>query len=55
FSDIPVTINIENDTLTISDEFLVLLTEKDNNSNNISLFILGTRWQYRAGWEPIVK
>ncbi|CAG8790498.1 35717_t:CDS:1, partial [Racocetra persica] len=46
---------IENDTLTISDEFSVLPTEKDNNGNDISLFILGTRWQHRAGWEPIVK
>jgi len=55
FSDIPVTIGIENDTLTISDEFSVLPTEKDNNGNDISLFILGTRWQHRAGWEPIVK
>ncbi|CAG8502580.1 4668_t:CDS:2 [Cetraspora pellucida] len=40
---------IENDTLTISNEFSVLPTEKDNNGNNISLFILGTRWQHRAG------
>ncbi|CAG8823933.1 10665_t:CDS:1, partial [Dentiscutata erythropus] len=40
FFDIPVTIGIENDTLTISDEFLVLPTEKNNNGNNISLFIL---------------
>ncbi|CAG8449334.1 3565_t:CDS:2 [Cetraspora pellucida] len=55
FSDIPVTIGIKNDTLTISDEFSVLPTEKDNNGNDISLFILGTRWQHRAGWEPIVK
>ncbi|CAG8797371.1 34606_t:CDS:1, partial [Racocetra persica] len=40
---------IKNDTLTISDEFSVLPTEKDNNSNDISLFILSTRWQHRAG------
>ncbi|CAG8846485.1 5393_t:CDS:1, partial [Racocetra persica] len=46
---------IENDTLIISDEFSVLLTEKDNNGNDISLFILDTRWQHQAGWEPIVK
>ncbi|CAG8658907.1 10757_t:CDS:2, partial [Ambispora leptoticha] len=31
FSDIPVTIGIEKDTLIISDEFSVLPTEKDNN------------------------
>jgi hypothetical protein len=55
FSDIPVTIGSGNDTLTISDEFSVLPTEKDSNGNDISLFILGTRWQHRAGWEPIVK
>ncbi|CAG8764569.1 9654_t:CDS:1, partial [Racocetra fulgida] len=55
FSDIPVIIGIGNDTLTISDEFSVLPTEKDDNGNDISLFILGTRWQHQAGWEPIVK
>ena len=55
FSDIPVTIGSGNDTLTVSDEFSVLPTEKDSNGNDISLFILGTRWQHRAGWEPIVK
>ncbi|CAG8495132.1 2812_t:CDS:2 [Scutellospora calospora] len=43
FSDISVTIGMENDTLTISDEFSVLPTEKDNNDNDILLFILGTR------------
>ncbi|CAG8796018.1 8077_t:CDS:1, partial [Dentiscutata erythropus] len=31
FSDISVTIDIGNDTLTVSDEFSVLLTEKDSN------------------------
>ncbi|CAG8824863.1 8972_t:CDS:2, partial [Dentiscutata erythropus] len=31
FSDIPVTIGIGNDTLTVSDEFSVLPTEKDSN------------------------
>jgi len=55
FSNIPVTIGIENNTLTISDKFSVLPTEKDSNGRDISLFILGTRWQHRAGWEPIVK
>ncbi|CAG8777072.1 1785_t:CDS:1, partial [Racocetra persica] len=46
---------IGNNTLTISDKFSVLPTEKDNNGNDILLFILGTRWQHRASWEPIVK
>ena len=55
FSDIPVTIGSGNNTLTVSDEFSVLPTEKDSNGKDISLFILGTRWQHRAGWEPIVK
>ncbi|CAG8748495.1 6289_t:CDS:1, partial [Racocetra fulgida] len=55
FSDLPVTIGIRNNTLTISDEFSVLPTKKDNNGNDISLFILGTRCQHRAGWESIVK
>ncbi|RIB02013.1 hypothetical protein C2G38_2229081 [Gigaspora rosea] len=35
FSDIPVTIGVGNDTLTISDEFSVLPTEKDNNAEQI--------------------
>ncbi|CAG8722084.1 15872_t:CDS:2, partial [Racocetra persica] len=47
--------SIGNDTLTVSDKFSVLLTEKDSNGKDISLFILGTRWQYQAGWKPIVK
>ena len=55
FHDIPITIGIGNDTLNISDEFSVLPTEKDHNGKDISLFILGTKWQHRAGWEPIVK
>ncbi|CAJ0745741.1 24467_t:CDS:2 [Entrophospora sp. SA101] len=55
FHDIPITIGIGNDTVNISDEFSVLPTEKDHNGKDISLFILGTRWQHRAGWEPIVK
>ncbi|CAG8761557.1 16754_t:CDS:1, partial [Racocetra fulgida] len=43
FSHIPVTIGIGNNTLTISDEFSVLPTEKDSNGKDISLFILSTR------------
>nr|CAG8642848.1 6087_t:CDS:2 [Entrophospora candida] len=55
FHDIPITIGIGNDTVNISDEFSVFPTEKDHNGKDISLFILGTRWQHHAGWEPIVK
>jgi hypothetical protein len=37
------------------DEFSVVPAEKDQNGNAKSLVILGTQWQYRAGWEPLIK
>ena len=42
-------------SLTTTDEFSVIPTEYDVNGKELSLFILGTLWQYRAGWEPLVK
>jgi hypothetical protein len=54
-NDIPITIEDGMDSLTTSDEFSVVPTEYDDNGKELSLFILGTQWQYRAGWEPLVK
>ena len=54
-NNVPVTISNGQDKDTISDEFSVVPTEYDDNGNELSLFILGTQWQYRAGWEPLVK
>ncbi|KLL01556.1 MAG: hypothetical protein MRERC_15c004 [Mycoplasmataceae bacterium RC_NB112A] len=52
---VPVTIEDKENRDTISDEFSVVPTEYDDNGNELSLFILGTKWQHRAGWEPLVK
>ena len=54
-NDVPVTISNGQDNDTIPDEFSVVSTEYDDNGKELSLFILGTQWQYRAGWEPLVK
>ena len=54
-NDVPVTISNGQDNDTIPDEFSVVPTEYDDNGKELSLFILGTQWQYRAGWEPLVK
>ncbi|GBC25916.2 hypothetical protein GLOIN_2v1772633 [Rhizophagus irregularis DAOM 181602=DAOM 197198] len=54
-NEIPITIGEGTNTVTISDEFSVIPTEKDQNGKDKSLLILGTQWQYRAGWEPVVK
>ncbi|CAB4409510.1 unnamed protein product [Rhizophagus irregularis] len=54
-NEIPITIGEGTNTVTISDEFSVIPTEKDRNGKDKSLLILGTQWKYRAGWEPVVK
>ncbi|RGB26678.1 hypothetical protein C1646_770128 [Rhizophagus diaphanus] len=54
-NEIPITISEGTNTVTISDEFSVIPTEKDRNGKDKSLLILGTQWQYRAGWKPVVK
>ncbi|GBC20297.2 hypothetical protein GLOIN_2v1885507 [Rhizophagus irregularis DAOM 181602=DAOM 197198] len=54
-NEIPITIGEGENLITISDEFSVIPTEKDRNGKDKSLLILGTQWQYRAGWEPVVK
>src|SRR5271154_234310 len=55
--EVPISISSSGgtNTATISDEFSVIPTEKDQNGKDISLVILGTKWQYRAGWKPIVS
>src|SRR5205823_3191335 len=53
--DVPVAISDGKDSSIITDEFSVVPTEYDDNGKELSLFILGTQWQYRAGWEPLVK
>lgn len=53
--DVPVTIGDDDDTLTATDDFSVVPTEYDDNGKELSLFILGTQWQYRAGWEPLIN
>ena len=53
--DVPVTIGDEENSLTATDDFSVVPTEYDNNGKELSLFILGTQWQYHAGWELLVK
>jgi hypothetical protein len=54
-NNIPITISNGQDNDTIPDEFSVVPTEYDDNGKELSLFIFGTQWQYRAGWEPLVK
>ena len=53
--DVLITIGSGENTATIMDEFSVVPAEKDQNGNAKSLVILGTQWQYRAGWEPLIK
>jgi hypothetical protein len=52
---VPITIEDRENSDTIPDEFSVVPTEYDDNRKELSLFILGTQWQYRVGWEPLVK
>ena len=52
---IPVTIEDGENRDTIPDEFSVVPTEYDDNGKELSLFILRMQWQYRVGWEPLVK
>src|SRR4051794_23069390 len=53
--NVPITISSGENTASIIDEFSVVPAEKDQNGNAKSLVILGTQWQYRAGWEPLIK
>ena len=54
--NIPISIDSGKDSITVSeDEVSVIPTKQDRNGNDISIMILGTKWQHRAGWDPIVK
>jgi hypothetical protein len=53
--DIPITIRNENDSVTESDEFCVVMAEKDKNGKKKSLVVLGTPLLHKLGWEPLVK
>ena len=54
-NNVPVSIEARGDSDTILDDFSVVPTEKDDNRKKLFLFILGTQWQYWAGWELLVK
>ncbi|GBB97709.1 hypothetical protein RclHR1_30460001 [Rhizophagus clarus] len=43
------------DLMEVANEFSVVPTEYDDNGKELSLFILGTQWQYRAGLEALNK
>ncbi|CAB4411239.1 unnamed protein product [Rhizophagus irregularis] len=53
--NVPITIGSGENTATITDEVSVVPAEKDQNENAKSLVILGTQWQYRTGWKPLIK
>ncbi|RHZ89753.1 hypothetical protein Glove_11g85 [Diversispora epigaea] len=54
--NIPISIDSGNDSITVYEkEISVIPTKKDRNGNDISIMILGTKWQHRVGWDPIVK
>jgi hypothetical protein len=53
--NVPITIGSGEDSITVYEDISVIPTKKDRNGNDISIMILGTKWQYRAGWDPIVK
>jgi len=53
--NVPISIDSGSDSITVSEEISVIPTQKDRNGNDISIMILGTKWQYHVGWDPIVK
>src|ERR1044072_1672684 len=53
--NVSIIIASRENTATLTDEFSVVPAEKDQDGNAKSLVILGTQWQYRAGWEPLIK
>jgi hypothetical protein len=54
-NNVSVTISNKEERLTATDDFSIVPTEYDNNGKELSLFILGTQWQYQVGWEPLVR
>ncbi|RHZ85482.1 hypothetical protein Glove_65g137 [Diversispora epigaea] len=54
--NVPITIGSGEDSITVYEkEISVIPTKKDRNGNDISIMILGTKWQHHIGWDPIVK
>jgi len=54
--NIPITIGSGDDSITVlEEEVSIIPAKKDRNGNDISIVILGTKWQHRVGWDPIVK
>jgi len=54
--NVPITIGTGEDSITVyEDEISAIPTRKDRNGKDISIMILGTKWQHRVGWDPIVK
>jgi len=53
--NVPITIGNGENSITVHENMSVIPTKKDRNGKNISIMILGTKWQHRVGWDPIVK
>ncbi|RHZ76256.1 hypothetical protein Glove_199g53 [Diversispora epigaea] len=53
--NVPITISTGRDPITVYEDISVIPTKKDQDENDISIMILGTKWQHCAGWDPIVK
>ncbi|RHZ77139.1 hypothetical protein Glove_185g89 [Diversispora epigaea] len=53
--NVPITIGNGENSITVYEDISVIPTKKDQDENDISIMILGTKWQHRAGWDPIVK
>ncbi|CAG8618479.1 6573_t:CDS:2 [Ambispora gerdemannii] len=53
--NVSITIGSGEDSITVYEDISVISTKKDRNGNDISIMILGTKWQHRVGWDPIVK
>jgi hypothetical protein len=54
--NIPITIGTGEDTITVTEnEISVIPTKKDRNGKDLSILILGTKWQHQVGWDPIIK
>ena len=50
-----ITISDGKNSVTVTDDLSVVPAERGRNGKDVSLLILGTPWQYRAGWKPVVK
>ncbi|RHZ75550.1 hypothetical protein Glove_212g101 [Diversispora epigaea] len=53
--NVPITIDSGENSITVHENMSVIPTKKDRNRKNISIMILGTKWQHCVRWNPIVK